>query len=39
VIHFADARATPKLNPAPKVTIYRDAKHKSYVTLPIINAR
>jgi putative CocE/NonD family hydrolase len=39
VIHFADARATPKLDSAPKVTIYRDSKHKSYVTLPIIRAR
>jgi uncharacterized protein len=38
VITFAD-RATPKLNPAPKVTIYRDATHKSYVTLPIIETK
>jgi len=35
VVHFAD-RATPKLDPEPKVAIYRDAAHKSYLTLPII---
>jgi predicted acyl esterase len=39
VIHFADARSTPRLDPAPKVRIYRDSKHKSYVTLPILEAR
>ncbi|MBN2318752.1 MAG: CocE/NonD family hydrolase [Acidobacteria bacterium] len=38
VIHFAD-RSTPKLDPAPKVTIYRDSKHSSHLTLPIIEAR
>jgi putative CocE/NonD family hydrolase len=38
VVHFAD-RATPRLDPAPKVTIYRDSAHKSYLTLPIIEAR
>jgi predicted acyl esterase len=38
VINFAD-RATPKLNPAPKVAIYRDSTHRSYLTLPIIEAR
>ena len=35
VIHFAD-RSTPRLDPAPKVAIYRDSTHRSYVTLPII---
>ncbi len=35
VIDFAD-RTTPSLDPAPKVAIYRDSAHKSYVTLPII---
>jgi uncharacterized protein len=39
VINFADLRSTPRLDPAPKVTIYRDSTHKSYVTLPIIEAR
>jgi uncharacterized protein len=39
VITFADARATPRLDPAPKVAIYHDSTHKSYVTLPIIEAR
>ncbi len=38
VINFAD-QTTPRLDPPPKVTIYRDLKHKSYVTLPIIEAR
>jgi len=38
VVNFA-APATPKLNPAPKVTIYHDSTHSSYVTLPIIEAR
>ena len=37
VIDFAD-RTTPNLDPAPKVAIYRDSAHKSYVTLPIIGA-
>jgi uncharacterized protein len=39
VINFADARSTPRLDPAPKVTIYGDSAHRSYVTLPIIEAR
>jgi len=39
VINFADTRSTPRLDPAPKVTIYRDSIHRSYVTLPIIEAR
>jgi putative CocE/NonD family hydrolase len=39
VINFADTRSTLRLDPAPKVTIYRDSTHKSYVTLPIIEAR
>jgi len=38
VISFAD-RATPRLDPAPKVSIYRDSTHRSYLTLPIIEAR
>ncbi len=38
VINFAD-RATPQLDPAPKVAIYRDSSHKSCVTLPIIEGR
>ena len=38
VIHFAD-QATPKLDPAPIVAIYRDLGHKSYVMLPTIEAR
>ncbi len=39
VINFADARSTPKLDPAPKVSIYRDSTHKSHITLPVIEAR
>ncbi len=38
VVHFAD-RTTPRLDPAPRVTIYRDSTHRSYLTLPIIEAR
>jgi putative CocE/NonD family hydrolase len=38
VMNFAD-RATPKLDPAPKVAIYHDSSHRSYVTLPMIEAR
>lgn len=34
-ISFA-GRGTPRLDPEPVVTIYRDTSHKSYVTLPII---
>ncbi|MDO3695565.1 CocE/NonD family hydrolase [Wenyingzhuangia sp. chi5] len=29
-------RGTPRLNPTPKVTIYRDKKHPSILTLPIV---
>jgi uncharacterized protein len=39
VINFADPRSTPRLDPAPKVSIYHDSNHRSYVTLPIIEAR
>ena len=35
VIRFS-GRGTPRLDPAPEVTIYRDEKHPSYLTLPII---
>ncbi len=35
VVHFADPRATPRIDPAPKVAVYRDSKHKSYITLPM----
>ncbi len=38
VLTFAD-RATARLDPAPEVTIYRNAAHKSFVTLPIIESR
>jgi predicted acyl esterase len=38
VINFAD-RTTPKLDPAPKVSIYRDSTHMSYLTMPIIETR
>ncbi len=38
VITFA-SRATPELDPAPKVTIFRDSEHSSHLTLPIIEAR
>lgn len=34
-VSFA-GRGTPRLDPAPQVTIYHDAAHKSYLTLPII---
>jgi uncharacterized protein len=39
VINFADARSTSRLDPAPKVAIYHDSTHKSYVSLPIIEER
>jgi predicted acyl esterase len=35
-ITFAD-RTTPRLDPAPEVTIHRDSVHRSYVTLPVIH--
>jgi predicted acyl esterase len=35
VLNFADA-ATPVLQPAPTVTVYRDAEHPSSITLPIV---
>jgi predicted acyl esterase len=38
VINFAD-RTTPKLDPAPKVTVYRDSTHRSYLTLPVIEVQ
>jgi putative CocE/NonD family hydrolase len=38
VINFAE-RATPRLDPVPKVTVYRDSTHSSYLTLPIIESR
>jgi predicted acyl esterase len=38
VINFSD-RTTPKLDPEPKVTIYRDSTHRSHLTLPIIETR
>jgi len=38
VITFA-SRGTPRLDPAPKVAVYRDSTHRSYLTLPIIEAR
>ena len=38
VINFTD-RTTPRLDPAPKVTIYRDSTHRSCLTLPIVEAR
>jgi len=38
VIHFAD-RTTPRLDPAPKVAIYRDSTHRSYLTLPIVESQ
>ena len=38
VINFAD-RTTPKLNPAPKVTVYIDSAHRSHLTLPVIEVQ
>jgi hypothetical protein len=35
IVNFADT-VTPVLEPAPTVTIYRDAEHASSITLPII---
>ena len=35
VITFAAGTATPKLDPAPTVSIYRDAMHGSLITLPV----
>jgi putative CocE/NonD family hydrolase len=34
----ADTFATPQLDPAPTVSIYRNAEHSSYIDLPIIPA-
>ena len=36
VLTFADPAASPRVQPAPTVTVYRDAAHPSSVTLPII---
>ncbi len=35
-ITFA-GRGTPRVDPAPEVTVYRNAAHRSYLTLPIID--
>ncbi len=35
-LQFADARATPKIEPAPRVTVMHNAKMPSALTLPII---
>jgi predicted acyl esterase len=35
IVNFADPK-TPVIQPAPTVTIYRDAEHASSITLPII---
>ena len=35
VLTFADA-VTPRLDPVPTVTVYRDAQHPSTITLPVI---
>jgi predicted acyl esterase len=35
ILTFADA-ATPRLDPAPSVTVLRDVKHPSTITLPVI---
>ncbi|MFC1838038.1 CocE/NonD family hydrolase [Thermodesulfobacteriota bacterium] len=37
-INFAD-RTTPRLDPAPEVTVYRDPIHRSYLTLPVIETK
>lgn len=36
IVTFADGDRTPKLDPAPTVSVYRDAAHPSSITLPII---
>ncbi len=38
VVNFAD-RTTPRCDPAPKVTVYRNSKYISYLTQPIIEAK
>jgi predicted acyl esterase len=38
VINFAD-RVTPALDPPPKVAIYHDSIHSSYLTLPVIETQ
>ena len=38
VITFAEPIRTPKVSPAPEVTIYRNSVHPSYITLPIIES-
>jgi hypothetical protein len=36
VLTFAAGQATPRLDPAPRVTVYRNTVHASSITLPII---
>lgn len=36
VLTFAAGAATPKLTPAPRVTVYRDSAHPSSIILPVI---
>jgi predicted acyl esterase len=36
VLTFAVKGTTPTVSPAPKITLYRDATHRSSITLPII---
>ncbi len=36
-INFADKRATPRVSPAPVVSVYHDEKYPSALILPVIN--
>jgi hypothetical protein len=38
VVTFSAGASTPQVSPAPTVTIYRDAKRRSAIALPIIPA-
>jgi predicted acyl esterase len=36
ILTFTAGRATPRLDPAPRVTVYRDPVHPSSITLPFV---
>jgi len=36
IVTFSAGAATPRLDPAPKVRVHRDAQHPSYISLPFI---
>jgi uncharacterized protein len=38
VLTFSAGPATPQINPAPQITVMRDAMHRSSISLPVIPA-